>query len=227
MSRIFAIGDIHGCNNTFKALVEKCAPEKTDKIYCLGDYIDRGPDSKAVIDHILSLREQGYTVYTLRGNHEQLMMDSVKEVRKYEHWLRNGGIETLSSFGISIYDEMPELYKNFFNETEFYIADGRFIFVHAGLNFQKSDIFEDKDAMLWIRDWKPSRGRLEGRLIIHGHTPRRRKFILEHQIHGTVNIDGGCVYPKESGLGNLVAYNATEDQFIFQENIENTAGITL
>ena len=77
MARIFAIGDIHGCSNTFKRLLlDKIKIRKSDIIYCLGDYIDRGIDSKGVIDFILELRAEGYTIYTLRGNHEQMMLDA-------------------------------------------------------------------------------------------------------------------------------------------------------
>jgi hypothetical protein len=79
MSRILAIGDIHGCANTFHKLIfDEIKIRKSDTIYCIGDYIDRGPDSKAVIDLILDLRKKGYQLRTLRGNHEQLMLDSAK-----------------------------------------------------------------------------------------------------------------------------------------------------
>jgi serine/threonine protein phosphatase 1 len=77
MPRVFIIGDIHGCNKTFRKLVlEKISIRKTDKIYCLGDYIDRGPDSKGVIDFIIQLRKDGFNIHTLRGNHEQLLLES-------------------------------------------------------------------------------------------------------------------------------------------------------
>ena len=80
MERIFAIGDIHGCSKTFKKLLlDKIKINKSDTIYCVGDYIDRGEDSKGVIDFILDLRAEGYTIHTLRGNHEQMLLDSIAD----------------------------------------------------------------------------------------------------------------------------------------------------
>ena len=101
MTRIFVIGDIHGCCNTFKKLLAELAIQKSDEIYCIGDYVDRGNDSKGVIDLIINLRIKGYQIHTLRGNHEQMMLDSTIDEERLFHWLQNGGIETLTSFGIS------------------------------------------------------------------------------------------------------------------------------
>src|SRR5258705_3252599 len=108
MTRIFVIGDIHGCCNTFKKLLlEKLSIQKSDIIYCIGDYVDRGNDSKGVIDFIISLRIKGYQIHTLRGNHEQMMLDSTINHSRLNLWLKNGGIETLNSFGISSVTELP------------------------------------------------------------------------------------------------------------------------
>ncbi len=153
MNRIFAIGDIHGCFHTFKILLtEKLSIQKSDEIYCIGDYIDRGNDSKGVIDFIIDLRLQGYQIHTLRGNHEQMMLDSTIDREKIILWLRNGGEETLKSFGITSVKELPEKYLTFLNETKLFIATNKYIFVHAGLNFSIDDPFRDEEAMLWTRD---------------------------------------------------------------------------
>ena len=118
MSRIIAIGDIHGCAKTLhKLVIDEIRIRKSDTIYCIGDYIDRGPDSKGVIDFILDLRKQGYQIRTLRGNHEELMMESGEDDQAYKDWVRNGGDATLKSFGVSSYaDFLPE-YKDFFNRS--------------------------------------------------------------------------------------------------------------
>ena len=101
MPRVFVIGDIHGCCKTFRKLIlDKINIKKTDKIYCLGDYIDRGPDSKGVIDFIINMRKKGYMIHTLRGNHEQLLLDSENDEKSFEHWTKNGGDKALSSFKI-------------------------------------------------------------------------------------------------------------------------------
>ena len=154
MSRVIAIGDVHGCSNTFRKMVlDEIKVQKSDILYCLGDYIDRGHDSKGVIDFIMELRAKGFTLHTLRGNHEQIMMDSVNNSEMFDAWMDNGGDATLKSFGALSYDDFAPEYKTFFEETEFYVTYERYIFVHAGLNFKSPDPFGDKDSMLWIRDF--------------------------------------------------------------------------
>lgn len=215
MSRFLAVGDIHGCAQTFRhLLMTKFQLQKSDVVVCLGDYIDRGPDSKGVIDFVIKLRDSGYTIHTLRGNHEQLMMDSVggngflKEL-----WIDNGGDKTLQSFGVRNYGELEDGYKMFFEATQHYLVHENFIFVHAGLNLQIEDPFEDKRAMLWIRDFEANEF-LEGRILVHGHTPIKIENLLAQLPSNIINIDGGCVYGKIGGYGNLVGYNITEQEFI-------------
>ena len=120
MNNRYAIGDLHGCSKTFRKLVmDVIKLQKSDVLYCLGDYVDRGPDSKGVIDFILELRENGYTVNTLRGNHDQMMMDASKNSESLKDWLRNGGSTTLKSFNVQSYEELDSKYKRFFYETQF------------------------------------------------------------------------------------------------------------
>jgi serine/threonine protein phosphatase 1 len=221
MGRIFAIGDIHGCSKTFqKLLLDKIKIQKSDRIYCIGDYIDRGNDSKGVIDFILKLRKQGYRIHTLRGNHEQLMIDSIKSEEKFKHWIKNGGDSTLKSFGISSYDKMKPVYRNFFRRTKYFIRSGNLIFVHAGLNFQIANPFADKQAMLWIRDFPLDKRKLGSSIIVHGHTPKSLDFILKQQGKSAINIDGGCVYRHKEEFGNLIALNLKEWKLISTQNID-------
>ena len=98
-NRKIAISDIHGCCKTFKALLNKIKFNSNDELYLLGDYIDRGPDSKGVIDYIWQLQKEGYQVNCLRGNHEQMMLRAAFVENKLDHWMRNGGETTLFSFG--------------------------------------------------------------------------------------------------------------------------------
>ncbi len=201
-------------------LLEELRIQKTDSIYCIGDYIDRGNDSKGVVDFILQLRSEGYSVFTLRGNHEQLMMDSIKDDAAKTLWLLNGGSTTLKSFGIKSYAEIQPVYQNFFTETKFYFLVDQNIFVHAGLNFQHPDPFDDTHAMLWIRDMQVDLEKLNGRVIVHGHTPRTLDYILKQSDQQVINIDGGCVYGQNSRLGNLIAWNATEQKFHVVRNVD-------
>ncbi|MEO8149239.1 MAG: metallophosphoesterase [Bacteroidia bacterium] len=219
--RIIAIGDIHGCSKTFKKLLlDELRIQQTDEIYCLGDYIDRGYDSKGVVDFILELREKKFHIHTLRGNHEQVMMDSTLNEENYRNWLALGGARTLNSFGVRYYHEFDLAYINFFKDTELFIETGNYIFVHAGLNFKNHDLFEDKDAMLWIRDFKVDKNKLGNRIVVHGHNPHPKDFILNQKIENAVNIDAGCVFNDRKGYGSLIALNLTERKFIAVKNCE-------
>lgn len=220
MERIFAIGDIHGCRKTFeKLLTEKLEIKKEDAIYCIGDYIDRGGDSKGVIDLIIKLRAEGYSIFTLRGNHEQMMLDAVTDKKALGLWLDNGGKKTLKSFGIKSLDNLPHEYLTFLNETEFYVEKDNYIFAHAGLNFKNENLFEDKESMLWERNFYPQQPALKNRLLIHGHTPIPLTFILQ-QKGNCINIDGGCVYRNRPNFGNLVAINLPGMEYLTEENCE-------
>lgn len=220
MNRTFAIGDIHGCRKTFeKLLIEKIQLQKEDTIYCVGDYIDRGNNSKGVIDFILQLKKEGYRVSTLRGNHEQMMIDALNDKRALKLWFDNGGKSTLKSFGIKSPDNLPEEYLSFLNETKFYLEMDNFIFAHAGLNFENENLFEDKEAMLWERNFNPRQPALGNRYLIHGHTPIPLAFILQ-QKGNCINIDGGCVYVNRPNFGNLVAVKLPEMEYLVEENCE-------
>lgn len=219
MNRTFAIGDIHGCYKTFKKLLlENLNIDPSDIIYLLGDYIDRGPDSKEVIDLILELLSEGFQIHPLRGNHEQMLLDSINNF-ECSMWLRNGGDSTLRSFSIPSVYALPEKYLTFLKETKLCIQYKDFIYVHAGLNFNNENIFEDKEAMLWIRNIEAFEPVLGNRMLIHGHTPGALNFIL-NQRGNCINIDGGCVYTHLKGMGNLVAYDPEKRSFVIESNCE-------
>src|ERR1043166_1837589 len=111
MSRIFAIGDVHGCAKTLqKLLSEELHLEKDDDIYFLGDYIDRGPASKEVIDVILNLKNENFRIHTMRRNHEQMFIDSEKSIDHFYNWIKNGGMRTLESFGILRFIQLDDPY---------------------------------------------------------------------------------------------------------------------
>lgn len=222
MNRVFIVGDIHGCSKTFrKLLLEKIEIRITDKIYCLGDYVDRGPDSKGVIDFILQLREQGYRIHTLRGNHEQMMLTSEKNKSSKDLWRMNGGDKTLESFTIDSIHQLASKYLSFLRRTKYYIKTKDFILVHAGLNCFARDLFANKDILLWIRDLRVDPNKLGGRIVIHGHSPMNRDYILSQPFEGSFNLDGGCVYKHKKGFGSLFALNFYEKKLIEQENVED------
>ena len=219
MQRTFFVGDIHGCARTFKKMVEETIQlTREDVLYCVGDYIDRGPRSKEVVDYILALRAKSYQVYTLRGNHEQMLLDARLGGSAQMLWMMNGGESTLRSFGVASPDEIDEKYQAFFAGTEFYKTGKNFITVHAGLNFDAEDPFNDLESILWIRGYEVDRDFLNNRLLIHGHTPTPKEQILLQPFEGAINIDGGCFYKSHPEMGHLVALSFEEQKFFVVDN---------
>jgi len=224
--RKFAISDIHGCRKTFEALLDQIGLTTEDELYLLGDYIDRGPDSKGVIDYIWQLQTDGYRLHCLRGNHEEMMLASMIDKRYRENWIGfNGGAETIRSFEAKSWVDIPENYLVFLHELEYYLEVDDYILVHAGLDFENDTPFEDKEALIWIRNWYESIDYdwLGDRIIVHGHTPQPStntkdmlKNIEELQV---VDIDNGCVFPHPR-LGMLCAFELTQRELFFQKNIE-------
>jgi predicted phosphodiesterase len=221
----YAISDIHGCAKTFKALLDQINFSKKDVLYLLGDYIDRGPDSKGVIDYIWQLQSDGYTIFCLKGNHEQIMLDSLFDLEKRRSWLTYGGLNTLDSFNIQTLDNTPKAYVSWMEKLpHFMIIDG-YVLVHAGLNFEFEDPLKDETAMLWIRQWYGSidRAWLGNRIVIHGHTPTQQ-LLIQHSLHNlknipVIDIDAGCVYDS-LGLGHLCAIDLDSRELFFEENID-------
>jgi serine/threonine protein phosphatase 1 len=225
MPRTFAIGDAHGCSKTVeKLLLNELKIAKEDSIYFLGDYIDRGPGSKEVIDFILQLKSEDYNINTLRGNHEQLFMDSDTSFTHFQNWIANGGVVTLESFGISRYAELGNVYKNFFNETQFYFETDRFIFVHAGFDFSNPNFLEDTDSMLWIRNMKVDKKKVGSKIVVHGHTPTPlenvKKNLASINQKGSLNIDTGCVLKDYNGLGYLTALEVETMKLYEVKNVD-------
>jgi len=106
----YAITDIHGCAKTFKKMLAELNFSQKDKLYLLGDYIDRGPDSKGVLDHILDLQSSGYEVHCLKGNHEEKILLSRHDINQSRNWLTWGGKETLESFGVDKINDIDNKY---------------------------------------------------------------------------------------------------------------------
>jgi serine/threonine protein phosphatase 1 len=99
----YVIPDIHGCIHTIQYAIEKIIrPVKTDELYFTGDFINKGPDSKAVLDYIFHLREKGFYIRSVRGNHEQMLLDAIEDKSLSEDFKLKGGINTLESFKLRI-----------------------------------------------------------------------------------------------------------------------------
>ena len=224
--RRFAISDIHGCLQNFKALLEQIAFSTSDELYILGDYIDRGPDSKGVIDHIWYLQKEGYAVFCLKGNHEDMLLKAQYSASDLTSWLRNGGKPTLESFGVELVREIPSEYRNWFQDLAYYFEVDHYILVHAGLGFYDKNPLKDKNLMLWIRRWYDDINKkwLGNRIILHGHTPTSALSIRDavdnlHEVPA-LDIDNGCVYSR-AGLGQLLAFDLGTKELHFHKCIDD------
>ncbi len=224
MSR-YAISDIHGCIGTFKAALQQINFSKNDELYLLGDYIDRGPDSKAVIDHIWELQNSGYHVSCLLGNHEEMMLEGLSKESTQSAWKMHGGRETLASFGANEIAKVPYEYLEWMRKLPHFFEVDHYILVHAGLNFRTNDPLDDKNGMLWSRHWyhEIRKDWLRGRIVVHGHTPTSQDTIeasltILNEIPA-INIDNGCVYNRV-GHGQLCVFNLDEKEMLFVKRVE-------
>ena len=219
--RTFIIGDIHGCAATLRRLVDDTLhPYPKDRIYLLGDLIDRGPDSKGVLDFIFELRERGLSVNGVRGNHEQMCLQAGDDNYFLGLWASNGGLATMESFQADGPGDIPRRYREFLDSLPYYILLDAFVIVHAGLNFDMPDPFDDTGAMLWTRSPVVDRQRIGGRRLICGHTPVPRSRIEASLDSSKILLDNGCVFRGRPELGCLAALELENMTVRYQENID-------
>lgn len=219
--RRFVVPDIHGCARTFRRLVrEGIGLTKDDHLYLLGDMIDRGPDSKGVLDFIFELRETGFSVQGVKGNHEEMCLHAGDSFEDMVLWIVNGGQATLDSFDAEGPGDIPRVYRLFLASLPYYIILDDFILVHGSLNFDLADPFADSEAMLWQRECTVDSSRIGGRRLIAGHTPVTREQ-LEASLKGDrIMLDNGCVFPVKPGIGSLAALELNSMRVWYQENID-------
>jgi len=238
---IFAIGDIHGCLNELTALHKKILTHdkfdaKNDSLIYLGDYIDRGKNSKEVINQILKLKNNKINTINLMGNHDEFMIDFLfNKKNDIKNWINFGLDQTIRSYGIEIVEfikdgfedsiidrlrntlleKMDEEHINFFKNLELSFTTEKYLFVHAGVDPKKKLEDQTKQDFLWSRsndffnkDFKTDK------IIVHGHTPEIE--IVSHPYR--INIDTGCYF---SGKLSCVCLNDDSDSRIFTSNSAN------
>lgn len=217
--RILAIGDIHGCRLHLDDLLAVVKPSPNDLIITLGDYVDRGPDSRGVLDTLIRMKARGMNLICLRGNHEILMLDARRGgLPERKMWQAVGGVQTLGSYGTSpgltgTLHDIPEEHWQFlehglvdYHETE------RFIFVHASLRRDLDLDEQPVDALFWdyVHAAEPVRHK-SGKTIICGHTSQRSGEPLV--VPGAVCIDtfaagGGWLTCLDAESGHYWQVNA-------------------
>lgn len=233
MGKRWVIPDIHGYYNTLKCLIEKkISPSKEDTLYFLGDYIDRGPNSKAVLDYLIALDNSDQPTHFIKGNHEDFLQKIYYAKRGFKprqffkksdkaKWKKFGGRKTLKSFKIKNPKAIPQSYINWIENLPIYIEMEDFILVHAGIDCLLEDIFSDEDYMMWTNQFEVIPERVNNRRVIFGHSPQPLDSIhycISKNIYNKIGLDN-AIYKDKEGYGNLVALELNSMELIVQNNL--------
>lgn len=229
--RRFATTDLHGCLHTFRHLVEEAlrlTPQ--DELYLLGDYVNKGPDSRGVLDYLMHLQAAGYQVYCLRGNHDQALLDGARH-RWRRDWLGpRGRLPTLRSFGVARLADIPAHYLDWLAALPYEIELPDFVLVHAGYNFALSpaEMRRDHETMLNTKKFVFDASRLAGKRLLHGHVPTATAQVrAKAATHpGALGLDTGCVYRHNPELAHLTALNLDTWELTLVSNREPAYAIS-
>lgn len=191
---VYAIGDIHGEAGLLRQLLARLRADAARHaaggavtVIFLGDYLDRGPDSRQVLDILTDNPFPGASLHFLRGNHEQALLDFLITPVEAQAWLRFGGIETLASYGVraspglsdparlsglaqELAGRLPDTHLAFLRHTRLMTIVGDYAFVHAGIRPGVPLAAQQPDDLLWIRDGFVDRPFRSDHAIVHGHT---------------------------------------------------------
>jgi len=201
---IYVIGDVHGCMSLLRKMesiiaadAEACEGEKW--IVLLGDYVDRGPESAAVLDHLLARPPAGFRRFCLAGNHEQLMLSYLAAPDSNHFWLGLGGHDTLRSYGLYemaersssmkalLESHVPSEHVDFLQTAPSLLAVPGFVFVHGGIRTGVALEEQADEDLLWLRP-SPDTTSPANVIIVHGHTPVDDVEISQ----GRINVDTGA-----------------------------------
>jgi UDP-2,3-diacylglucosamine pyrophosphatase LpxH len=207
--RIYAIGDIHGCAELLQDLFVridddlKARPIPEPMHVFLGDYIDRGADSRQVIEALIARRSNNKVVL-LKGNHEECALQFLRDPTALSRWKRIGGLHTVRSYGVPVArgddlksqhdvaaafrNSMPETHRSFLQGLALSFTCGDFFFAHAGVRPGVPLKEQTQHDLLWIREDFLLYEEDFGKMVIHGHTPTREPEIRANRI----NIDTGA-----------------------------------
>jgi serine/threonine protein phosphatase 1 len=194
--RLFAIGDIHGCVDELTAMLSTIAPARGDTVVFVGDYIDRGPAVRDVIEVLLELRRGPADYVFLKGNHEDMMLSFLGLPGHYgESFLFNGGAPTLESYGASecalALERIPADHVDFLKTLATSYLHPPYLFVHAGISPLLQLEEQSVEDMLWIRQEFIFNPHQLGATVVFGHTPMRAVMV---DLPYKLGIDTGLVY---------------------------------
>jgi len=203
--RTIAIGDIHGCSIALAALIEAIDPQPEDTIIPLGDFVDRGIDSRGVLDQLIALRNHCNLVPIL-GNHDQMMLHAKDGRSDFQFWLNCGGDTALDSYGsTSKLNLIPQSHFRFLKSCRSYFETDTHIFLHANYKPDTSLEKQDDHTLRWLslRDFVPPKLHCSGKIAVMGHTPQTELLDLGNLIC----IDTNCCHG-----GWLTAFEVTSRQ---------------
>ena len=210
---VYAVGDVHGRADLLKQLRDKIVEDAASlrgedqrfAIVFLGDYVDRGFQSRAVIDFLLSDAFEGFETRFLKGNHEEALVKFLRDSSFGPRWAEYGGVETLVSYNVQpprsrermeewedarlqLAETLPQEHRFFLEQLEVCLVLGDYTFVHAGLRPGKTLEEQDEKDLLWIRDdFLYDKRAFEG-VIVHGHTP----ISSPYRDHRRIGVDTGA-----------------------------------
>jgi serine/threonine protein phosphatase 1 len=220
--RALVIPDIHGCVKTFRALVEKVELTRKDYLFLLGDFINRGPDNAGVVDSILYLLLRGYQVFPLRGNHEEMLLQSHQRSLKAKPGTPPGPVSLRNRGLVDKNRRILPAFLPFFYSLPYYYELPDYYLVHAGFDFKKPRPFSNYQMMPWIRPFTATHLQTRGKTVVVGHEPKMRPLINQHiaQEGPVIYLDNGCVFKTRLGMGNLLCLNLHTRELIAQPNID-------
>ncbi|MCZ4409245.1 metallophosphoesterase [Cryomorphaceae bacterium 1068] len=218
MGRRLVLTDIHGSFQTFVKLLRKLKLTKDDQLFILGDMINRAPYSIYVIEKIAELLVDGYSVFPLRGNHEQLFLkfaitDQTKlqalADRQYSAHLLKDGV-------------LPKSIYKFFNALPYFYELEDHYLVHAGFNIDERDLFDSWKDMLWIRSMRYDKKKLNGKKVVHGHVPTTLTVIEKALANEKpeIKLDNGCIRAGVFDFGKLVCLDLDSSKLTTKRNID-------
>lgn len=207
--RLYAIGDVHGCIDQLEEMHRLIADEIARdgpadwRIIHLGDYVDRGPDSKAVLSFLVAARERDPRNVMIGGNHDVGFLEFLDEPTPHGLFARFGGAGTAASYGVdldfsdpvrlerghaALVKAMPRSHVEFLLSLRFSVDLGDFFFCHAGIKPRVPLDRQAPEELVWIRDEFLDYPHLHPKVIVHGHTPSREPEVRANR----VNVDTGC-----------------------------------
>ncbi|MGD9724759.1 MAG: metallophosphoesterase family protein [Pirellulales bacterium] len=199
--RTFVIGDLHGCAIELDRLLDAISPGPADTVCCLGDYIDRGPDARGVVQRLIQLREECPRCVFLKGNHEDMFLDFLGYAGRYgEAFLWNGGEATLASYGLlgrspaDVAARLPIAHRDFLLGLQSRAEFPGFLCVHAGLRPTRPLEEQDEEDLLWIRQDFLAVPHPFSFTVLFGHTPQRDVLL---DLPYKIGLDTGVVYGNQ------------------------------